>query len=172
MDFAVVAQRAPTEGIEFETVAADRLIVVGPQGHEALAGGSVSVEQLARRPSLLLAAYKALIGPLKAKAAEEGFDLAPARTVTNVSTLLGLVSAGLGLTLLPGLVLRIGGVVDDSRFGVAALDGVVITRDYGIASLAGHDWSRGAKAFAAALRAALRAHSDGGSSHGTCRNGH
>ena len=140
-------------------VAADRLMVVGPRGHEALAGGRVPVELLSRYPFLLLAAYKSLIGPLAAQAAEIGAEITPVRTVQNVSTLLGLVSAGLGLTLLPGLVLRIGGHIDDSRLSVAALDGAVLTRDWGIASLAGHDWSPGAKAFAAALRTALRAHS-------------
>ncbi len=165
VDFAVVARRPPTEGIEFEMVAADRLMVVGPRGHKALAGGSVSVEQLARCPFLLLEAYKGLIGPLAAKAAEQGLDLSPVRTVTNVFTLLGLVSAGLGLTLLPGLVLRIGGLIDDSRLDIAALDGAVLTRDWGIASLAGHAWSPGAKAFAAALRTALCAYSASGPIH-------
>ena len=163
VDFAVVAQRPATEGIEFEKVTDDRLMVVGPKRHEAFASGFVTVEQLARHPFLLLGAYKALIGPLAAKAAEQGLDLSPVRTVMNVSTLLGLVSAGLGLTLLPGLVLRIGGVIDDSRFAVAALDGIVLARTWGIASLAGHDWSRSAMAFAAALRAELHAHSDNGS---------
>lgn len=172
VDFAVVAQRPPTEGIEFEMVAADRLMVVGPRGHEALAGGSVPVERLARHPFLLLAAYKALIGPLAAKAAEQGLDLSPVRTVQNVSTLLGFVSAGLGLTLLPGLVLRVGGLIDDSRLGVAALDEVVLTRDWGIASLAGHSWSPGAKAFAAALRTALRAHSASGPRHEVVQHDH
>jgi DNA-binding transcriptional LysR family regulator len=138
------------------------LMVVGPRGHEALASGSVQVEQLARHPFLLLDAYKALIGPLSTEAAAQGFNVSPVRTVMNVSTLLGLVSAGLGLTLLPGLVLRIGGVIDDSRFEVAVLDGIVMTRDWGIASLAGHDWSRSATAFASALKETLRAHSDNG----------
>ena len=163
VDFAVVAQRPLAEGVHFEKVAADPLMVVGPRGHEALASGSVRVEQLAQHPFLLLDAYKTLIGSLSAKAVEQGFNVSPVRTVMNVSTLLGLVSAGLGLTLLPGLVLRIGGVIDDSRFAVAALDGIVMTRDWGIASLAGREWSRGAAAFAAALRATLRAHSDAGS---------
>ncbi len=158
VDFAVLAQQPSTEGINFEKVTADPLMVVGPRGHEALEGGSVPVERLARHPFLMLAAYKALIGPLAAKAAEQGLDLSPVRTVQNVSTLLGLVSAGLGLTLLPSLVLRIGGVIDDARFGVAALGGIVLTRDYGIASLSGHDWSPGAKAFAAALRTAIQTH--------------
>ena len=163
VDFAVVAQRPLAEGVHFEKVTADPLMVVGPRGHEALASGAVGIEQLAHHPFLLLDAYKALIGSLSAKAAEQGLNVSPVRTVMNVSTLLGLVSAGLGLTLLPGLVLRIGGVIDDSRFAVAALDGIVMTRDWGIASLAGHEWSRGAAAFAAALRATLRAHLNKGS---------
>ena len=172
VDFAVVAHRMPTEGIEFEMVAADRLTVVGPRGHPALSGGSVPVSRLAQHPFLLLAAYQALVAPLVAQAAEQGLDLSPVRTVANVSTLLGLVSAGLGLTLLPGLVLRIGGLIDDSRLEVAALEGDALTRNWSIASLAGHDLSPGAKAFAAALRAALLAHSASGPAHAMSLNDH
>ena len=159
VDLAVLAQHSQVEGIDFEQVTADRFMAVGPRGHEALTQGSVSVAQLAGYPFLLLAAYKNRIGALSSAAAAQGLALSPMRTVTNTSTLLGLVSAGLGLTVLPGLILRVGGIIDDSNFDVAALDGVVLTRPYGIASLAGHEWSPAAKAFAAALRAELLAHS-------------
>ena len=159
VDFALLARQQAIEGVEFEPVTADRFMVVGPRGHPALARGLLSTGELARHPFLLLAAYGRLIRALSAGAAGQGPDLSAARTVTNVSTLLGMVSAGLGLTLLPGLILRIGDVIDDSRFDVAALDGVVLTREYGIASLAGHSWSPAAKAFAASLRAELVAHS-------------
>ena len=159
VDFAILARRVPIEGVEFELVTADRFMVVGPRGHPLLADGLVSVRELARHPFLLLAAYKAPLGGLAAQAAAQGFDLSAARTATNVSTLLGLVSEGLGLTLLPGMVLSLGGIIDDSRFDVAELEGTVLTREYGIASLAGHVWSVTAKAFAAMVRTELLAHS-------------
>lgn len=159
VDFAVLARRVPIEGIEFELVTADRFMVVGPRGHPLLADGLVTLCDLARHPFLLLSAYKALLTGLAMEATTQGFDLVATHTTTNVSTLLGLVSEGLGLTLLPGLVLSLGGIIDDSRFGVAELDGTVLTRDYGIASLIGYSPSPTAKAFAAAVRAELLAHS-------------
>lgn len=161
VDFAVLARQLPGEGVAFEKVATDRFMVVGPQGHPALSSGVVSVEGLTRHPFLLLAAYRAKVGTLSAEISARGLTLSPVRTVTNVSTLLGLVSAGLGLTVLPSLILHIGGIIDDTRFDVGSLEGAVLTRDYGIASLSGHDWSSAARAFAAALRSELVAHSAG-----------
>ena len=169
IDFALVARRPPTEGVDFELLMAAPMMVVGPRGHQALGGATVTVGQLARHPFLVLEAYKPLTVPLAAKAAEQGYDLSPVRTLTNVSTLLGLVSAGLGLTLIPSLVLRIGGVIDDTRFAVAALDDVAITRDYGIASRTGHEWSPAAKAFACELRAALHGLAEPGACFKPCR---
>ena len=166
VDFAVLARRRPGEGVDFEKVATDRFMVVGPKGHPALSGGVVSVADLTRQPFLLLAAYKAKVAALSSEASAHGLTLSPVRTVTNVSTLLGLVTAGLGLTVLPSLILRVGGIIDDTRFDVASLKGAVLTRDYGIASLAGHDWSPAARAFAAALRSELVAHSAGHSAGG------
>ncbi len=159
VDFAVVARRLPIEGVEFELVTSDRFMVVGPRGHPLLADGLVTLCDLARQPFLLLGAYKALLAGLAAEATAQGYELAAAHTATNVSTLLGLVSEGLGLTLLPGLVLSLGGIIDDSRFDVAELDGTVLTRDWGIASLVGHTLSPIANAFAAAVRKELLAHS-------------
>ena len=107
VDFAVLARRLPIEGVEFELITADRFMVVGPRNHPVLADGLVTLCDLARHPFLLLGAYKALLPGLAADAAVQGFSLTAARTPTNVSTLLGLVSEGLGLTLLPGLVLSL-----------------------------------------------------------------
>lgn len=159
VDFAVLARRPEIGGVHFEPVTSDRFMVVGPRGHPALEHGHVSLDQLARYPFLLLGNYKARLGDLLAQAEAQGLDLMAARTATNVWTLLGLISEGLGLTLLPGLVLSLGGIIDDRRFDVAELDGTLLTREYGIASLADHAWSASAKAFAAALRSELVAHS-------------
>lgn len=159
VDFAVLARRPEIGGVNFDPVTADRFKVVGPHGHPALASGRVTLNELSRHPFLLLANYKARLGGLLAEAEMQGLDLLAARTVTNVWTLLGLISEGLGLTLLPGLVLSLGGIIDDRRFGVAELDGTVFTREYGIASLADRKWSAGARALAATVRTELIAHS-------------
>ena len=155
VDLAILGQSMPGEGIAFEKVTSDPFMVVGPRGHPALAGDAASVDDLARHPFLLLAGYKRNIVPLSAEIEAHGLSLRVAHTVTNVSTLLGLVSANMGLTLLPSIILRVGGLIDDKRFAIASLRDIALSRDYGIASLAGHDWSPGAKAFAAAMRSEL-----------------
>jgi len=159
VDFAVLARRPEIDGVHFDPVTADRFKVVGPHGHPALKKGRVTLRELSHQPFLLLGNYKARLGGLLAQAELQGLDLLAARTATNVWTLLGLISEGLGLTLLPGLVLSLGGIIDDRRFGVAELDGTVFTREYGIASLADPKWSTSARAFAGAVRSELIAHS-------------
>ncbi len=157
VDFALVARQPPAEGIAFESVTADPFAVIGPRGHPALESGRVSVSALTRYPFLILGAHRAQFGELAAEASSKGMTLQAVRTVKNVSTLLGLVAEGLGLTMLPRIILRVVSVADDTRFALASLDGVALTREYGIASLAGREWSPGTRAFAAALRSELLA---------------
>ena len=155
VDFALVARQPPAEGITFETVAADPFAVIGPKGHPALTSGRVSAAALTRYPFLILGAHRNEFEALVAEAAAEGLMLRAVRTVKNVSTLLGLVAEGLGLTMLPRVILRVVSMGDETRFAMASLDGVALTREYGIASLAGREWSPGARAFAVALRSEL-----------------
>jgi len=165
LDFAVIARQAPMEGITFEPVVADPFMVVGPRGHPALRG-VVQVRSLAAHPFLLLGAHRPEFEQLAAVAEHQGVQIKVVRTVTNVSTLLGLVAEGFGLSMLPSVVLRLGSMIDDTRFATSAMDGVALTRDYGIASLAGHDWQPAASAFARQLRAELLAHSSGAAPSG------
>ena len=157
LDMAFVARQPPMEGVEFNAIATNPFIAVGPRGHPALAKGTITPQELAHHPFLVLSAYLFCIDELSRAIGGDAPALKPVRTVKNVSTLLGLVSAGLGLTLLPQLILHAGGAIDDSRFETAALAGVHITREYGIVSLIGHDWSPGARAFASALKTDLPA---------------
>jgi DNA-binding transcriptional LysR family regulator len=153
IDFAVMARGTPFGGISFEPVASSRFMVVGPHGHPALARGTVSAAELSRHPFLALSGYHKKLEALTAALDGRELTLASVGTVSKVSTLLGFVTAGLGLTVLPSIVLSVGGIIDDARFDIAHLRGVSLIREYGIASLSGQEWSPAAKAFAAALRA-------------------
>ncbi len=155
VDFALVARQPPAEGITFEAVTADPFAVIGPRGHPALKSGRVSVSALTRYPFLILGAHLTQFDELAAEASAKGLTLQAVRTVKNVSTLLGLVAEGLGLTMLPRIILRVVSMGEETRFAMASLDGVALTREYGIASLAGREWSPGARAFAVALRTEL-----------------
>lgn len=169
VDFAVAARQPTAEGITFEPVTEDPFEIIGPRGHPALGSGPISLATLASCSLLILGAHQAHFNELAARAAEQGHTLHAVRTVKNVSTLLGLVAAGLGLTMLPRIILRIGSMIDDTRFATAALDGVTPTREYGISSLAGREWSAGGRAFAAALRSEMLAQGDKGDARDSAR---
>ncbi len=157
VDFAVLAEEVAGNfpGIAYEKLATDYFMLVGPRGHAALADGIASSEVLTRHPFLLLSNYQAKITELAAGLAARDLILSPVNTVTNVSTLLGFVSTGLGLTLLPSIILRAGGIIDDTRFSVAALSDISLVREFGIVSLPGHTLSPSARAFCTALRAEM-----------------
>lgn len=158
LDFAVMARGATSlAGVTFEPIMVSKFVVVGPRGHPALSSGIVTCRLLTQQPFLLLSAYNNELGKLTAALGEDGASLSAVNSVSRLSTLLGFVSSGLGLTLLPDLALTMGGIIDLARFDIASVEGVVLTREYGIASLPEHQWSLSAQAFAAAVRAHLAA---------------
>lgn len=153
IDFAVLARGAASlAGIAFEPVTLSRFMIVGPHGHPALSRGTVAAKDLTQYPLLVLSGYHRELEALTAALGESGPSLSTVNTIGSVSTLLGFVSAGLGLTLLPSLALNVGGIIDSRQFDIVGLEDVCLTREYGFASLPGHKWSPAAKAFASALR--------------------
>jgi DNA-binding transcriptional LysR family regulator len=158
IDIALLAQPMPLEGLAFELLTADRLMVVGSRGHRALGEKTVHIEDFIRNPLLLPAGYTIETEKLLAEAAARNVRLPITRTMSNVSTLLGLVSAGLGLTLLPNVITRVAGIDRDEHFSVCLLEGLLLTREYGIVSRPNHRGSPVVKALAAALRQALLSH--------------
>lgn len=158
LDFAIMARDATAmSGITFEPILVSKFVVVGPQGHPALLSGTMTSRELTQHPFLLLSAYNVELEKLTAAIGEQGASLSTINSVSRLLTLLGFVSSGVGLTLLPDLALSMGGIIDLTRFDVASLEDVSLTREYGIATLPGQKWSSPAKAFAAAVRAHLLA---------------
>ncbi len=152
VDFAVLAYQMPIEGVVFDQIATSSFMAVGPAGHPVLAGSSVTVEALVACPFLLLDSYKLATAGLFT-GAKTAF--APVRTARNVSTLFGYLAAGLGLTVLPDLVIRLSGAASDRRFRVVPISGADLVRPYGIGHLPGQEFSSAAKAFSAAVRTEL-----------------
>lgn len=158
LDFAIMARGATAmNGIAFEPILVSKFVVVGPHGHPALVSGTMTSRELTRHPFLLLSAYNVELEKLTAAIGEQGASLSTVNSVSRLLTLLGFVSSGVGLTLLPDLALSMGGIIDLTRFDVASLEDVSLTREYGIASVPGQKWSPPANDFAAAVRIQLQA---------------
>jgi DNA-binding transcriptional LysR family regulator len=100
-DLAVTAFDGDSSKLHFEPLAREPMLLVLPRSHPLADAGSVSLEQLATLPLMLLDRYALLQTRLSEALAQRGLSLGPIQHATNVGTVLGLVDAGLGATILP-----------------------------------------------------------------------
>jgi DNA-binding transcriptional LysR family regulator len=100
-DLAVTAFDGDSSKLHFEPLAREAMLLVLPRSHPLADKPSVSLEQLATLPLMLLDRYALLQTRLSAALAQRGLSLGPIQHATNVGTVLGLVDAGLGATILP-----------------------------------------------------------------------
>lgn len=105
LDVAIVRSPAETEGLRVASIADESLVVVVPEAHPLATLKRVSPQRLAAEPLVLLAreavpslydqAIALLRGDAGARIAQEA---------TSIQAVLGLVAAGLGVSLLPSSV--------------------------------------------------------------------
>jgi DNA-binding transcriptional LysR family regulator len=100
-DLAVTAFDGDSHKLHFEPLAREPMMLVVPKTHALAALSAVSLEQLAELPLMLLDRYALLQTRLSAELAKRGLALGAIQHATNVGTVLGLVDAGLGATILP-----------------------------------------------------------------------
>lgn len=100
-DVAVVAFDNDSSKLDFEPLSEEDLLLMVPAAHPLAGAGSVTLLQLADVPLMMLERYSMLRDRLAEAFAQRGMALRPAQEVVNLNTLLGLVDAGLGATVLP-----------------------------------------------------------------------
>jgi DNA-binding transcriptional LysR family regulator len=100
-DLAVVAFDNDSEKLSFQALSEEDMLLVVPKTHALAKAGEVRLEELAHVPLMLLDRYSILLETLATEFARRGLALRPTHQATNLSTLLGMVDAGLGATFLP-----------------------------------------------------------------------
>jgi DNA-binding transcriptional LysR family regulator len=100
-DLAVTAFDEDSSRVHFEPLALEPMLVVLPKAHPLAGAATLTIEQLADLPLTLLDRYALLQTRLSAELSRRGRVLPTVQHATNVGTVLGLVDAGLGATLLP-----------------------------------------------------------------------
>ncbi len=100
-DMAVTAFDNDSGRVRFEALAREPMLVVLPKAHPLAGTQDITVEQLADLPLMLLDRYAMLQTKISAALGARGLSLSKVQHATNVGTVLGLVDAGLGATLLP-----------------------------------------------------------------------
>jgi len=105
------------------------MVLVAPAGHPLARHASVDPGVLVDHPLMLIEQYQ----PMRAHIAEalqaRGLSMPPAKIVGNLNTLVGLLDAGMGVTLLPSLIAQSGSAAGHR---VVSLQGLELRRDFGL----------------------------------------
>jgi DNA-binding transcriptional LysR family regulator len=109
LDVAIVRLPLTSRGLELATIADEPLVVVAPSAHPLAGRSRVSPAALAGEPLVLLARemVPALYDQIVSLQHEHG-GAQIAQEATSIQAVLGLVAAGLGVSLLPASVKSLG----------------------------------------------------------------
>lgn len=150
VDLAVVAFDNDSSKMSFESLTEEPMLVVVPTTHVLAEAGEVTLEQLAQIPLMLLDRYSMLRDTLAHELATRGLSLRPVHEAANLSTLLGMVDAGLGATFLPRSMAQ--RYAHDKRATLRVVD-IKLMRSFGILRLRDADLSAAALSFVRHLQA-------------------
>lgn len=143
-DLAVVAFDNDSSKLSFQPLTEEDMLVVVPNTHEFAQAGDITLEQLATIPLMLLERYSILRDTLADAFAQHGLTLRPMHQAANLSTLLGMVDAGLGATFLPRSMAQ--RYARDTRATLRVTD-VRLMRSFGILRSRNAELSAAAQSF-------------------------
>lgn len=166
VDLAIVPVIQCANDVKFEPLFADEFLLIIPRDHPLSREQSVDFKEISRYPLLTRPSGSASRVLLEHEFRVQGLQLRPAFESGSLFVLLGLVEAGLGLCLLPQILLA---RLNLGRVAVVRLGDKGIFRQIGIATLQGHVLSPAALALRKMLKGSYgptqTVHSFGAVSH-------
>jgi len=152
VDLALVPYDEDNRSLDFVPLLRDDFYLVAPLQHSLAQRSEVAFAEIEGYP-LLCMPRDAAVWETVARAFEaDGLTFRPAFQAHSLFTLLGLVEAGVGLTLLPRIILP---RVNLSAVAVVRISGKSLYRTIGIVTAHGRMLGPAADAFVRALRTAL-----------------
>ncbi|WP_322032119.1 LysR family transcriptional regulator [Paraburkholderia sp. J76] len=133
-DFALLCLEAEDERYAFEPLRSDDMVLVVPPGHALAQEPRVDATVFVTHSMMIIEQYRALCDRIDAILGSRGLSLAPVRVVGNLTTLVGMLEAGLGITLLPRAIAQRG---DAKRHVIVEVDGIDMRRTFGIVQTSG-----------------------------------
>jgi LysR family carnitine catabolism transcriptional activator len=151
-DFGLTVAPSGHAELAFERLFADSFVLVCPRDHKLAGRASASWREIARHPIIAPSPTSSVRQAIAAACAKAGIDLHVAYEAEHLSTMGGLLAAGLGVTALPSLSLPLLGAND---FAVVPIAKPSVERTIGIVRRAGRTPSVAAAALLAELGAAM-----------------
>lgn len=148
-DMAVLALDDPQPKLRFTPLMREDIVLVTPPGHPLAGRESISLHELAPYPVMVLERYAALQEQVAKEYERLGLQFRPAATAVNLTTLLGMLDAGRGITLLPRSMAQHN--ASQPRSVIAVVEGN-LHRQYGIFVPRGVESSLASRSFQDFLR--------------------
>lgn len=128
-DVAVLALEGSDRRYRFVPLWQDDMLLVAPRGHALAQRKSVRPEDLASIALMVVDQYQGVRARIADALQERGLKLPASKVVGNLNTLLGMLDAGMGVTLLPRSVSQRGSVAKHAHIEI---EGVDMTRRFGV----------------------------------------
>jgi len=151
-DVAVLALDDEDTRFRFQTLWSDDMVLVVPVGHPLAARNRVGLEDLAEHRLTVVGQYQPILSKLAGEMGRRGLALPKPKTLANLNTLMGMLDAGIGITLLPR---SMGRRDEGRRHAVVEIEGLSLRRSYGIALPHKAKLSTAAQSFCKFLRQAM-----------------
>lgn len=151
-DLALLAFEGDDPRFVATPLESDELVLVVPSHHPLAARPGATLEEIAPHPLLVIEQYE----PLRRRIADElerrGVAIAPSVTVENLHTLIGMLDAGMGATMLPTTMARRSVAAGHA---IVEIDGMRLVRNFAIVRAAGAPFTTAANSFGDFLRKAF-----------------
>lgn len=151
-DVAVMALERVARDLHYAPLLRSECVIVGPKSHPAIAGESVALEQLAALPFITVPAQTTICEGVSSAFAALNLPFRPAHEANSLVAAIGMVEAGMGVTLVPEALLP---CLHAGRVSWAHLRGIGIVREFGMVGLKGAARNQATQALHRLLRKRL-----------------
>lgn len=149
-DVAIIPFAPNSNEYDFEPLFFDEYLIVVPHGHPLAENATVDFEQIGSYPLLSMPRQSGVWSTLRDEFERHGLPFQPAFQAANLFTLVGLVEAGLGISVLPQIIVP---RLNLHAVATVRISGGGIRRNIGIVTLRGRALPPAVIAFMRSLRA-------------------
>lgn len=128
-DLAVIAFDGDSAKLHFQTLADEELLLVVPADHPLAPLKEVTLKEVLQYPLMILDRYTNLLASIEEECRKRNLSIKSINDATQLSTLLGMIDAGNGITFLPRSMAQ--AYTKRTRATLRVTD-VNLTRQYGI----------------------------------------
>lgn len=128
-DMGVLALDADEGRFQFEALWSDDMLLVAPRGHPLAKLKRVGLEEFAVHSLMVLGQYEGLRKKIADTLLQGGLSMRPSKVVANLNTLLGMLEADIGVTILPRFM---AGRAEVAKHALLEVDGVDLSRQFGL----------------------------------------